>query len=172
MRCMFEGCKSLQQLNLWSFDTSKVYETDAMFAGCSSLKSLDLSYFAFSEVQRMQEMVRSCCSLTELDISHFDISDTHMMNNLFADCFALEHLYLGDFDMTYAMAQGYKEYYSDMLLNTDSLNRNYVTEEPVYEQGEGVHFRIFTEPDASDLSRRQTVLTNRSGSIFRLMHFP
>lgn len=145
---MFAGCKSLQQLNLWSFDTSKVYDTSCMFADCSSLKSLDLSYFEFSDVRRMHEMFRNCSSLTELDISHFDTFGTTTVYGLFADCSALEHLYLGDFDMTYAMAQEYKESYSEMLLNTDSLNRNYVTEAPVYVRGEGVRFRIFTEPDA------------------------
>ena len=42
---MFDGCKSLTNINLSSFNTEKVPEMDSMFASCSSLTTLDLSSF-------------------------------------------------------------------------------------------------------------------------------
>ena len=42
---MFNGCSSLKELNLSSFNTNNVSYMDYMFNGCSSLKELDLSNF-------------------------------------------------------------------------------------------------------------------------------
>jgi surface protein len=42
---MFSGCISLENINLSSFNTSKVTNMGAMFMRCSSLESLDLSSF-------------------------------------------------------------------------------------------------------------------------------
>ena len=47
---MFTGCKSLQQVNLSSFNTSNVYTVIYMFSDCSSLEMLNLSSFDFSRV--------------------------------------------------------------------------------------------------------------------------
>ena len=42
---MFEGCSSLNSLNLSNLDTSNVTSMSYMFHGCSSLSSLNLSNF-------------------------------------------------------------------------------------------------------------------------------
>ena len=43
MRCMFDGCSSLKELNLLKFNTDNVKNMSLMFYGCSSLKELNLS---------------------------------------------------------------------------------------------------------------------------------
>jgi surface protein len=42
---MFEGCRSLRELNLDGFDTRKVYDMRGMFGGCRSLQELDIRSF-------------------------------------------------------------------------------------------------------------------------------
>ena len=48
---MFQGCKSLESLDVSSFDTSNVTDMAAMFEGCDSLKELDISNFDTSNVK-------------------------------------------------------------------------------------------------------------------------
>ena len=45
MGCVFDGCKSLKELNLSNFNTNKVTDMSNMFFGCLSLKKLNLSNF-------------------------------------------------------------------------------------------------------------------------------
>ena len=59
---MFEGCKSLKQLNLSSFNTNKVTNMISMFEGCSSLNELNISNFNFDNVTDMVYMFEGCSS--------------------------------------------------------------------------------------------------------------
>ena len=47
---MFEGCSSLENLNISNLNTSKVTRMDYMFSGCSSLSNLKISNFTFDSV--------------------------------------------------------------------------------------------------------------------------
>ena len=60
---MFEGCSSLESLDLSSFGTSQVTGMSSMFHGCSSLESLDLSSFDTSQATSMASMFYGCSSL-------------------------------------------------------------------------------------------------------------
>ena len=60
MYAMFNGCGSLRELDLCSFDTSNVTDMFAMFNGCGSLRELDLSNFDTSKVSDMRYMFDNC----------------------------------------------------------------------------------------------------------------
>jgi surface protein len=47
---MFNGCNSLEKINLSSFKTSKVTDMAGMFSRCRSLKDLDVSSFDTSNL--------------------------------------------------------------------------------------------------------------------------
>ena len=47
---MFKGCKSLKQLDVSHFDTSKVTNMRDMFSGCESLQQLDVSNFNIDNI--------------------------------------------------------------------------------------------------------------------------
>ena len=47
---MFEGCASLELLDLPYFDTSSVTNMNSMFSGCESLKFLDISNFNMDKI--------------------------------------------------------------------------------------------------------------------------
>ena len=60
---MFRDSDALIELNLLSFDTSKVEETHWMFYNCDSLTVLDLSSFDTSNVTSIFGMFNSCDNL-------------------------------------------------------------------------------------------------------------
>jgi len=73
MGSMFSHCTRLRELDLSSFDTSKVVYMTRMFSGCESLTHLDLSGFNTSMIGTgwfgyevsMKEMFDGCESLEE-----------------------------------------------------------------------------------------------------------
>lgn len=60
---MFSGMSNLRELDLSSFDTSRVTSFYQMFMGDSSLKKLDLSGFKTSKIKVMVEMFKNMISL-------------------------------------------------------------------------------------------------------------
>ena len=92
MNYMFNGCSSLQSLYLSNFNTSNVTNMGNMFSRCSSLQSLDLSNFDTSNVTDMTSMFYSCSSLQSLDLSNFDVSNVTKMGNMFSGCTNLNHI--------------------------------------------------------------------------------
>ena len=63
MRLMFNGCSSLQSIDLSSFNTTNVNDMSFMFSECSSLISINLSSFNTTNVKNMSEMFYGCSSL-------------------------------------------------------------------------------------------------------------
>ena len=75
MGVMFKTCTALEELNVSSFDTSNVADTQYMFSGCASLKYLDVSSFRTEKVKNARDMFSNCTSLTCLDLSGFDFKN-------------------------------------------------------------------------------------------------
>ena len=67
---------------------------NSMFFCCENLTELDLSSFDTSRVSDMNNMFSYCENLTELDLSSFDTSRVSDMNIMFASCFKyIYHLF-------------------------------------------------------------------------------
>ncbi|ENN2915840.1 BspA family leucine-rich repeat surface protein, partial [Listeria monocytogenes] len=107
------GCKSLEELDVSTFDTSSVTNMRGVFAECNSLGELDLSTFDTSSATTMQIMFYDCTSLEELDLSTFDTSSVTNMDMMFQECTALKFLYLDNFTDAPSM--------TDMFKGTTSL---------------------------------------------------
>ncbi len=90
---MFDGCSSLQALDLSSFNTSNVTSMYGMFSRCSSLQSLDLSSFNTENVYHMSYMFSDCSSLQVLDISSFNIHTAIDIHDMFQSCTSLRTIY-------------------------------------------------------------------------------
>ena len=97
---MFKDCKSITEINLSDFDSSKVTTMDNMFEDCSSLTSLDLSNLQTSSVKNMNFMFSGCSSLISLDFSDFDTSSVTRMDSMFSHCSSLTSLDLSHFNVT------------------------------------------------------------------------
>jgi surface protein len=57
---MFKDCKSLEELDVSNFDTSKVTNMRCMFYNCENLDELDLSDFSTRNVTDMHGMFLNC----------------------------------------------------------------------------------------------------------------
>ena len=90
---MFSGMSNLKELDLSSFDTSKVTSFYQMFMGASSIKRLDLSVFKTSKISVMADMFKDMSSLEELDLSNFDMSRVEQVGTMFAEDVKLKTIY-------------------------------------------------------------------------------
>ena len=96
MSYMFQDCAALTALDLSNFNTANVTATRAMFNGCTSLQTLDLSNFNTANVTMMEGMFQGCAALTTLDISNFNTANVTDMSNMFRSCTVLMTIYGGD----------------------------------------------------------------------------
>ena len=93
---LFDGYESITELDLSSFDTSKVWTMHSMFKNCKSLQRLNLSSFDTSGTYNMAFMFENCESLKRLDLSHFDFSSVGHMKGMFKGCTNLEEVIVSD----------------------------------------------------------------------------
>ena len=97
MAAMFKECKALTSITFNDhIDTSNVTNMAAMFDGCSALKELDVSKFNTSKVTRMDDMFNGCKSLKELKLSSFNTSNVTDMKGMFKECKALTSITFND----------------------------------------------------------------------------
>ena len=73
MHAMFRACK-VQQLNLNTFDTSKVTSLEYMFYNCTNLETLDLNNFDTSNVTTLFGTFQGCTNLKTLEVSNWNTS--------------------------------------------------------------------------------------------------
>ena len=98
MAHMFDGCTQATVLNVSSFDTSNVTDMEGMFQSCTNLTSLDVSRFNTANVTNMRKMFSGCWDLTGLDVSNWDTSNVTNMSWMFDGCRLLESLDLSSFN--------------------------------------------------------------------------
>ena len=98
MRGMFYHLSNLTTLDLSNFDTSKVTNMYTMFNGMSNLTTLNLSSFDTSKVTNMSNMFSATPKLTTLDLSNFNTSNVTDMSHMFHDMSSLTSLNLSSFD--------------------------------------------------------------------------
>ena len=78
-RYMFECCHSLKNLDLSSFDTSKITSMYYMFYHCYSLEFLDVTSFKTNSLQDLSGTFGGCSKLTFLNLSSFN---TNLVDNM------------------------------------------------------------------------------------------
>ena len=98
MQGMFRECTHLAKLWLNSLDTSQVINMSGMFAGCGALLNLDLSSFDTSNVVAANCMFDGCTGLTRLDLSSFTAPRFRDAACMFCDCTELISIDLSSFD--------------------------------------------------------------------------
>ena len=84
---MFYNCRSIQFLDLSSFDTTGM-NIGCAFHDCVSLKTVDLSGWVASSATRLDYMFCGCRSLATIkgDIEHWDVSNVNDMTSTFDYC--------------------------------------------------------------------------------------
>ena len=130
MSKMFYNCKSLQNLNLSSFNTSNVTNMSGMFGCCENLQNLDLNSFDTSDTTDMNGMFWYCKSLDTLNISSFDTSNVTNMAQMFGYCEQLKELNVSNLDtkMVTNMGSMFQHCRSLLQLDVSGFNTSKVTE--------------------------------------------
>ena len=85
LKNMFQNCSSLQTINI-PISTTRAETFENMFRGCSSLEELNLNSFNTSKVTNMREMFRDCNRLMNLNVQSFDTSKVTNMDGMFYQC--------------------------------------------------------------------------------------
>ena len=87
MKNMFFGCHELKNLDLSSFDTSKVEDMSFMFSNNYKLEQIiGIEKFNMKHANNISFMFNKCQKLEFLDLSKFDLSSINYMENIFCDC--------------------------------------------------------------------------------------
>ena len=87
---MFNGCYSLESVDLSSFNATNDNDMSSFFSGCSSLQSIDLSSFNAINVNYMGGMFYGCYSLKSIDLSSFNTTNVKNMSCMFYGCSKLK----------------------------------------------------------------------------------
>ena len=96
MEYMFAECSALTELDLSKWDTSELVNMEAMFRGIGA-RNLDLSTFDTSKVQYMNYVFSSCPYLESITFGDkWNTSNATAMVQMFYNCSSLETLDLGD----------------------------------------------------------------------------
>ena len=56
MSYMFNGCNSLENIDLSNFNTENITSMNSMFYGCNSIKDLNLSYFITRNSTKLDDL--------------------------------------------------------------------------------------------------------------------
>ena len=83
---MFRECENLSELNVSSFNTSKVTNMWGMFHSCPNLTLLDLSSFNTSNVTDMEGMFSGCTNLQSVDLGKFYTTNETNTQYMFRRC--------------------------------------------------------------------------------------
>ena len=94
---MFMYCTNLKSIKLFK-TSSNLHYIKSMFSDCYNLTSIDLTPLVTSGVKDMASMFDSCFKLTSLNLSKFDTSNVTDMIGVFYQCGSLEHLDLSSFN--------------------------------------------------------------------------
>ena len=130
MRFMFANMHNITTLNLSNFNTSKVTDMAYMFNGMHNLITLNLSSFDTSRVVDMSNMFYSMYALTNLNLSNFNTSNVTNMGFMFFSMYSLTSLDLSSFDTFNVANMSYMFYgmYGLTSLNLSSFNTSHVTD--------------------------------------------
>ena len=127
---MFDGVSNLTTLNLSNFNTSKVMNMGYMFSSMRNLTTLNLSGFDTSRVTNMSHMFNGMSNLVTLNLSNFDTSQVTDMGGMFNSMNSIITLNLSNFDTSQAtnMNGMFASMSSLTILNLSNFNTSQVTD--------------------------------------------
>lgn len=91
---MFQGCRSLEELDLSGFYMPNTTHMTAMFDSCTNLRQLTLGVrFSAGKAAYVEDLFRGCESLTTLDLSMLDLARAKYTDRMFDSMMSLEALH-------------------------------------------------------------------------------
>ena len=164
MSDMFNSMSNLTSLNLSNFDTSQVTDMQCMFNGMINLTTLNLSSFNTSKVTNMNHMFYFMSNLTMLDLSNFDTSKVTNMNHMFSYMFNLTSLNLSNFNTSKVTNMSYM--FSNMrnLITLDLSNFN-------TSNVENMNSMFYLEDEDMSKDKLETIYVSNDFNTAKLTYF-
>ena len=119
---MFNECFSLQNLNLFNFNTKNVTNMASMFGQCCSLTNLNLINFNTQKVTNMCYKFNSCSSLSNINLSNFNTQNVNNMCYMFCLCNSLANIDLSSFNIQNVIDMRYMFYGCKLLSIVNLFN--------------------------------------------------
>lgn len=110
MTSMFNGCSSLNTIDLSAFNTSNVTNMASMFCGCSSLTKVEMTNFNTEKVKNMAYMFDGCSKMTSIGLNKLNTSNVTSMAYMFRNCQSLKSINWGSFQTKSAKNLSYMFY--------------------------------------------------------------
>ena len=139
IECYFANLVSI--IGLENLNTENVTNMSNMFEGCKSLESLDLSHFDTRNVEDMSAMFNKCESLETIDLTGFKTDNLKDVGMMFENCKHLRTIYCeGDWSQSSTLTS-----YQSIFLNCYYLGGERGTtydEEQYYDEEENERYDI------------------------------
>lgn len=100
MNGMFMNNSSITELDLSTWDLSKVTYMAETFKGCTALETVSIGSSVMSELGIIDGMFQDCTSLTSVDLTYLNTTFVNTMDNLFNNCTSLSEIYVSQFFYT------------------------------------------------------------------------
>ena len=120
MAYMFNGLKSIKELDLSNFSTSKVTDASCMFLNCKKIKSLDLSSFDTINLTDTNSMFSGCDSLESVNMSNWSFKNCTYCGSAVFNSMGLSKI--KSLDLENATYYGDLRYTFENLLELEELN--------------------------------------------------
>ena len=88
---MFSGCQRIKEVSLKDVETEFALETTSMFEGCSNLNSVKFENTGIYNITSTAKMFQKCSSLNTIEIETFSTDKTKDMSNMFEGCSSLKN---------------------------------------------------------------------------------
>lgn len=157
----FRGCRSLRKIDYTRFDVN-VKALAHFFLGCSSLESVDVSHFITDYTVSAEGVFSGCSSLTKIDVGNWNTSSFNICNELFSGCSKLESIDISSFE-TYNVTSMSGLFSGCSSLKKIVLGEGFNTEK-VTDMGN--FFNGCESLESIDLSRFSTSKVLRFGGMF------
>ena len=99
-KSMFDGCLSLQKLNLGKSDFYLSKSFESMFNNCENLENVDVSNFNTENATTFEKMFCGCKKLAKIDVSKFDSSKCTSIFSMFKKCENICEIDMINWDMS------------------------------------------------------------------------
>ena len=98
MSMMFQGCKSLTQIDIKSYDTSELKDISGLFSGCQGIKKISLSKWTSAvTIKEMIGMFNDCQNLEKIEFPKIPFKNVSDASGLFYKCGKLRTITNGDY---------------------------------------------------------------------------
>lgn len=116
-----EECEKLEQINLENFDTSSAQDMGGMFSYCGSLRKIELSdSFRTDNVKDFSSMFYGCGRLSDVGfIKNFETKNAEDMYGMFGECSSLTSIDLSGFNAERVTSMGRMFYMCSGLTSLD-----------------------------------------------------